>query len=443
MRTGIKTAARKIAGRIRYFKAFYPGLSPHVFPLAQTPKQRVARVLDELDRHLRTRRTPYDLGVLYTVPHADASAVYKRFIKHNPGNLGVWSDDITSTSGTTRFEYDVIHAMIDLYHGNHTVLGGYITSGGTEGNIYSVWLGRTTLEKTIPKDHICLILTNLTHYSLRKAANICGIPQFITPLHVSSWSMDPDGILATIHDLYTKGYRGFIIPLTIGYTVTGTNDDIDAIENIIDRCKRELKGIQFFSFIDGALSGLIVPFLDRTFRPFRSKNIRTFVVDFHKFGLVPYPAGIVIYTRKDTRTIEQPIAYLPQKDATLLGSRSGIPAVSVWTMIHRLGMQGYTDLAKRQMENKTYFLSRLRSISKDIQIITDPKSLSCGLIFRNLPHHRLTSAIESRYSFYPAVMDLEFFPRIRKKETLYTCFFLPHMTKAVLDSFISDIRRSR
>jgi len=439
MRTGLKILTRKGFNQFKRPSLLYRGIPKHTFPDKPTASIQIKARLYGLESELKQWNISYNLGSLYTLPHSQATQAYKRFIDYNPGNLGSWSDDVTQTYATTQLEYEVIHNLIDLYQGNHENLGGYITSGGTEGNIYCVWLGRTYLEQYCKASEICLLKTSLTHYSIRKAGELCNIQQFLVPLSKTDWNIDREGFKSSVEALYKQGYRGFIVPLTLGYTSIGTCDDVEAITNKAEKLKGIFKGIEFFFWIDAALNGLITPFLTNDFQPFLSTNIQALVVDFHKFGLVPYPAGIVLYRKTLRKLIETPIDYLWEKDATLLGSRSGVPAISIWMMIHSFGKEGYRRLVEEQKENKEYFVKQIKSISPKTQIITHTHSLTCGLIFHGLKDGRLPQVIEDKYSLYPGKTKLLFYPKDKKEEVIYKCFFLPHMKKKVLEEFIEDI----
>lgn len=441
MRTGIKTLARKGINQLQNPSLIYRGISKHLFPDRPVNPIRVEARLYGLNSELRQRNISYNLGSLYTLPHPTATNVYKRFVDYNPGNLGSWSDNEPQTYATTKLEYEVIHKLIDLYHGDHDKLSGYITSGGTEGNIFILWCGRTYLEKHCKNQKICLLKTSLTHYSVRKAGILCNIPQYLLPLNKQNWNIDKGGFTSTVLSLCKDGYRGFIVPLTLGYTATGTCDDIQTITQEAKRLEKEIKGIKFFFWIDAALNGLITPFIDHDFNPFSSPTIKALVVDFHKFGLVPYPAGIMLYNKELKKLIEQPIDYLSETDATLLGSRSGIPAVSIWVMIHAFGKQGYTRLVKKQKEKKEFFIEQLKNVSSKIEIITNPFSLSCGLIFRNLSNHRLPNWIKEKYGLYPGETKLLFYPNEEREEIIYKFFFLPHIKREILKEFIYDLKR--
>jgi glutamate/tyrosine decarboxylase-like PLP-dependent enzyme len=320
-----------------------------------------------------------NLGWLTTPVNPVAVWAYQYFLEKNPNHLGNWSTKDSKPFGTQKLERSVIHTMVDLYHGGKKHLEGYITNGGTEGNLYSMWVGKKYLLRHLKKEKLCLLCTDLSHYSIRKNADIMGMDQYITPLHQTAWNMDIQGLYQTIKMLHKKGYRGFCIPLTLGYTQTGTSDDISSITLVIQKLKTQYHDIHFFLWIDAALSGLILPFI-QDFQPFSNPLIQTIVVDYHKLGGVPYPAGIVLYRSHLRHAIQQTIPYLPELDTTLLGSRSGAPAAAIWTTIHTLGKQKMTALIQKQFTVKNYFMNQIRLICPDITLITDTLSLTCAFI---------------------------------------------------------------
>lgn len=438
MMAKLKKILRGFVSQLDRPSLLYRGMVKHTFPENPTSPIQVGARLHGLESELRQRNVNYNLGSLYTLPHAQAARAYQRFISYNPGNLGSWSDDVAQTYATTELEYEVIHSLIDLYRGNHKNLSGYITSGGTEANIFSVWLGRQYLEQYCKNNNICLLKTSLTHYSVRKAGQICNVPQFVVPLN-QKWGMDGGGFAALVQELYRKGYRGFIVPVTYGYTSTGTHDDSELIIREAGRLKNKLKNIAFYFWIDAAMGGLVSPFLLKSFRPFRSPFIKAFVVDFHKFGQVPYPAGTILYRSELKKIIEHRIDYLKETDATLLGSRSGVPAISIWTMIHTLGKAGYVRMVNEQKGNKEFFIKKIREIMPGTEIITAPESLSCGLIFHERENKRLPECIEEKYNFFPGETHALFHPNNARIVTLYKCFFMPHLKRRVLNELFADL----
>jgi len=175
--------------------------------------------------------------------------------------------------------------------------------------------------------------------------------------------------------------KGFLIPLTLGYTVTGTADPYERICIEIKKLKEQY-GVEFFVWMDAALNGLIEPFLNKKFSPFELSEIQIFLTDFHKFGFVPIPSGVVLYRRRLRNLIEKQIDYLDEKDNTLLGSRSGIAPVACWTIINTLGKSGFKKIIKRNLNKKQQFMSICKN--RHLSIINSERSLNCGIILKDM-----------------------------------------------------------
>jgi glutamate/tyrosine decarboxylase-like PLP-dependent enzyme len=438
MRTGVKTFFLTKKNALIEYLMFYSEKDRETFPVQPINLLRVKFRLYKIKSSLRKHDMSHNFGALYTLPHPIATKPYKYLIDYNPGNLGNWSSKTSSPDSTAQIEHEVIHKMINLYGGNKHQLKGYITSGGTEGNFFSIWLGKTYLQQKNKKDKICLLASSLTHYSIEKASRLCDIDFYLLPLNTNDWNIDLIGLEQIITKLYRKGYRGFSISATLGYALTGTCDDVERLVQITSKLKKTLENSQFFIFVDAAFNGFIEPFLNTNFKIFNSGKVQSFAVDLHKFGLTPYSAGIVIYNKSLAKLIERPVSFLYEADATLLGSRSGIPAVSAWAIINSFGQEKYKHMAEVQMTHKVLFVQKLKAISSQIEIIDYQFGLTCGVIFHNLRYGKLPEWIENKYELHPSKMELLFYPNRKKKVLVYKFFFLPHMTKKIVLEFIYD-----
>lgn len=418
---GIKTF---IENNILYPEFLFPK-DTNKFPEKPIPKIQVqARLFGVLNK-LKRQREHSQVGNLLTFPRKEAISAWKALLPYNPNNLGNWSiERIKPVLETAKIERELIYKMIDLYHGERREIEGYVTSGGTEANIFSAWLGRKYLEKRgIGKDKICFIRTSLSHYSIEKAADIIGVPTFITPLSKKSWAIDVDSLDKTVDRLGKRGFRGFLLPLTLGYTLTGTVDPYKETCLRIRGLKRQIKEIDFFIWMDAALNGLVEPFLNEKFRPFAYPEIQAFLTDFHKFGFVPYPAGIILYRSNLRKYIERPIDYLAENDNTVLGSRSGISAVAIWAAIHSLGKRGYRDIIKHCQVCKEKFIKNMIKFYPETRIVSSDKSISGGIVLKSLGSRKLREFLERELSLHPANITIQFAKK-RKKMTIYKFFFL-------------------
>jgi tyrosine decarboxylase/aspartate 1-decarboxylase len=408
-----------------------------IFPKIGMPSWRIKLYLRQTKNKLKGRKPEQFLGWLYTLPHSLSTYAYAYFIDQNPSHLGSWAHSSVSNDSTQKMEQEVIKKLTNLYHADPEVMDGYVTSGGTESNLFSVWVGRTYLEKFAKKDRICLLRTDLSHYSVNKSARIAGVKDFVVPLDDDSWGMSPEGFEITLQKLIKNGNRGFLVPITLGYTSTGSSDNLSLIDKIITRLKKTNKDIHFFIWIDAALNGLTLPFITKNFSPFKTPGVQTLCIDFHKLGLVPYPAGIILYRKSLKKLIAQAIDYLPQKDETVSGSRPGSSAVAIWSMIHHMGFEGYKNIIDQCREVKRSFVERLKTVDPLATTISDDSSIHIGVIF-SIPIEKFNT-LRERFGLFANKAALNFYVKGQKKYTLYKFYFLPGITKSTVNKFFDAL----
>jgi tyrosine decarboxylase/aspartate 1-decarboxylase len=403
---------------------------------------RIKKRLFDIRREYSKKDVENNFGWLSTPPNPLAIWAYRYFLDINPNHLGNWSIQKSKPLGTQQLEREIISMLINLYHGRKQNLEGYITSGGTEGNLYSLWTGKKYLTSQTNNKPICLIRTDLTHYSIRKCADITGIEDYITPLNVKYWNMDARGLMKTINQLYLKGYRGFLIPLTLGYTQTGTSDHIEKMLETVTQLNKMYKDSHYYLWIDAALNGLIKPFLDSNFSPFSNKLIQSFVVDFHKFGGAPYPAGVVLYRKHLRINIEKSIDYLPEMDSTVLGSRPGATVIAIWSIIIALGKEGFKRKIENQITNKNFFIYKIQKIISKCRIISDTQSLTCGIIFPS-KFNPISQFLKNKYGLFSKKIIYKFTENISWTGRVYKIYFLPHINKNKINELLNDLKNFR
>ena len=98
---------------------------------------------------------------------------------------------------------------------------------------------------------------------------------------------------------------------------------------------------RFFIHCDGALFGLMMPFVRAaaplvTFR----KPIGSISVSGHKFIGAPMPCGVVMTRAKCVEALSSDVEYLNSRDATIMGSRNGHAPIYMWYTLTRKGYGG-------------------------------------------------------------------------------------------------------
>ncbi|MCF6801610.1 aminotransferase class I/II-fold pyridoxal phosphate-dependent enzyme [Thiotrichales bacterium 19S3-11] len=125
---------------------------------------------------------------------------------------------------THEFEQNVIMFFAKLYH-LHSNYWGYVTNGGTEGNLCAI-----NIAKNIYKDGIIYYSTS-SHYSVPKAINMTR-SQSIMINSDASGEIDYNHLL---NQLTKNQSKPAIIICNIGTTVTGAIDNLDTIKSILKK----------------------------------------------------------------------------------------------------------------------------------------------------------------------------------------------------------------
>jgi histidine decarboxylase len=195
---------------------------------------------------------------------------------------------------------------------------GYITTCGTEGNLYGLLLGRETYPDGI------LYASNDSHYSIAKAARFFKIPHVVVNSQPNA-EMDYVDFLSRL-----DSSRPAIINLNAGTTLKGAVDDLKQILEMLER-----KGIKnFYIHCDGALGGMLVPYLAPGKINF-NLPIHSLAISGHKFIGCPFPCGIVLTHKKLVDKLATNIEYIGSKDTTLGGSRNGHAPLFLWYAIQQ------------------------------------------------------------------------------------------------------------
>jgi len=410
-RTGIKILFWKLLDYLEYPYKLVPD-KEELFPRFGNSYLKIYLWLYTLKNEIKEWKMNKKLGFLHCHPHPLAVNVWRSLISLNPNNMGSWTQTgEENLRGTMKAEKNLIMSMIDLLGGNKKGWTGYVTSGASEANLFAAWTGRNYLKEMSPKGTICMIINPLTHYSVKKAADITGIQCIEMGIDHNIWTINPDVIRDKIKDLYNKGYTSFLVPLTLGYTQTGANDNYKEITNILLNLQKKI-GIKCFIWLDAAINGLILPFTESNFFPLKAPGINLIALDFHKTGMCPIPSGIVLYRENFKKYISRKVAYLDQDDSTISGSRSGIAAAACLAIIKKLGKDGFKRLIGKTLVKKNKFIELIESLNLDMEIFSEEKSLALALICKK----PLSDIFINKFGIYAKKWKYKF---DQKSESLY------------------------
>lgn len=374
----------------------------------------------------------YNLGALRSKPNKRSLAAAYIGMSSALNHLGnVYTT--TNLNFSRKIEHKVLEWSKKLIKSPKSV-EGYISSGGTESNLFLMWMGREWLREFSP--HLpALVISGFTHYSVSKSGRVMGIKRFFTTIDENYWGISVEGLEKTIRDLSKNGYKTFLLPITLGYSSTGAMDPLDEITKLIAVLQKELK-IKCFVWVDAAMQGLSMAYLNNQYMPMRNSIVKGYVVDPHKLGLTPVPSGIVLYRKSLRKFISQPVGYLAEVDATLSGSRPGFSALAIWSSLVDYPQRKWKErFIKLSMKKKTW-VEKLKTKIPNIKVISLPDSLTMAIVI-NDDFPRLPKKVEDQYGLYPA--SIKYLDQLGKEKVIkhYKIFFLSFKQRH--DQFLDEI----
>ncbi|GLT17489.1 histidine decarboxylase [Vibrio zhanjiangensis] len=253
------------------------------------------------------------------------------FLQFSINNIGDWAEQPHYPMNTFEFEKDVIEYFCRLYHSSLDEAWGYVTNGGTEGNMYGCYLAREIFPEGI------VYFTKDTHYSVMKTIRFLNIEYCMIPSDTRG-EMDYDALELALESNPDKSP---IIFANIGTTMFGAIDDLKQIQSRL--AKVGLSRNQYYIHADAACHGMILPYVDNP-PPFSFKDgVDSISVSGHKMIGSPIPCGVVLALKKHTDKVSHEIEYIAGSDKTLTGSRNGITPLFLWQFI-----RGTSELEKKQ-----------------------------------------------------------------------------------------------
>lgn len=246
---------------------------------------------------------------------------------------------------------------------------GYVTSGGTEANFTCLWWHRKYLEKNsvLPPVIIC---SDKCHYSVMKIANQLGIK-----CYELTFSREADFCIR-LKKILQSLCNPVIFVANIGSTIDGYIDDLINIKEILQTyCQN-----QYRIHADGAIYGLMIPFLDR-YKSLHSifNCTDTLSLSGHKFLGCQHISGVAITKKTYIDSVfmneQTAVSYVQGAvDIIASGSRSGHTVIELALMVEKALSEG--NCGKTQLEELWYVcVSRAEMFYQEILSITGQNSL--------------------------------------------------------------------
>jgi len=339
---------------------------------------------------------PCNLAFDYTPLH--------RFLELCLNNVG--DPFVASNFGinTHEIEREVIQFFARLTRADGDVWG-YVTHGGTEGNMYGLYLARELYREGI------VYYSQDTHYSVTKILKLINTPHIMIRSQ-DDGQIDYEDLRETLR---IKRDVPAIVLANIGTTMKGAVDDVGRIRDLFKALALE----DTYVHGDAALAGMILPFVEPA-QPFGfDAGLDSLSISGHKFIGSPIPCGVVLAKKQHVDRIARAVEYVGTLDTTLSGSRNGLTPLFLWYAITQRGTAGFKAMVAECFRVADYAIQRLKA--EGLQAWRHAHSITVVL-------PRPSQALLERW-------------QLAAQHDIAHLVIMPHVTCERIDRFMEDMKR--
>ena len=327
------------------------------------------------------------------------------FLDYCPNNVGDPFHPSNFRSNTHEVEREVIGRFADMMRIEREAAWGYVTNGGTEGNMYGLYMGRELFPDGVT------YFSQDTHYSVVKILRVLKMRNIMIKSQ-DDGEIDYDDLYETIR---INRDSPVIFMANIGTTMKGAIDDVGKVRDILD----DLAVRDFYIHADAALSGMILPFVDDP-QPYGfDAGFDSVAVSGHKMIGSPLPCGVALTKREYVARISRSIEYVGVLDTTLSGSRNALTPLMLWYAFERHGMDGFRKMVSECLDVAEYAVTRFR----DVGIPAWRHKNSVTVVFPKPP-----DAVFRKWQIAPY-------------EDIAHVITMPHVTRETIDELVDDCLR--
>jgi len=360
-------------------------------------EERFRQFLDEL-----STQNSYAIG--YPMAKDFNYAFLSNFLDLPLNNLGDPFVDGHYGINTKVFEREVIDFYARHFRAPDDDYWGYVTTGGTEGNLFSLSLARELYPDAI------VLFSAATHYSVPKSCRLLRVEQRVVAAQASG-EIDYDDLA---QQLQTLRSRPIVIVANIGTTMTEAKDDVTRLRTVL----RETGIERHFIHADAAFCGPFLHFSNYTGGFDLGHGADSITFSGHKFIGAPMPCGLVLTRKSLSERARQDVPYIGGADSTLGGSRNALAVMCLWFAIHQLGVNGF-ETRFRDAEAKARFL-QAALCDLGIRAWRNPQALT--VVFPPLP-------VELQSKWHLAVDHQHAHVVV-----------MPNTPMTILDEFVNDVQ---
>lgn len=345
-------------------------------------------------------------------------------------NAGSPFEYCNSVSHHSKSVESLLLYKIAIYFGatNPSDLFGYVTSGGSEGNLSSLWWHREYFLKQVSAEQQpVLLVSDQVHHSIIKSANILNYKLEIVDSH-KSLGININSLKEMLIKKLKLGIKNVVICVNIGTTKEGCIDDLKSIKNLCDDLTSQ--GLIYRIHADAAIYGVILPIINPTIQIFDLVDSISF--SGHKFVGTFSICGIVfakqeILKNGIRKSIDCDIAYLGDiSDLAINCSRSGFAPIELYSVLETLDV----------FKNKNKITKLYRACKNNADYLTDKLSFLLGE--ENVFNNYITVNFIKPKSNYKAEYIAKKYSLMTSSEDYFVAKIFPHISIQLLNEFITE-----
>jgi histidine decarboxylase len=364
--------------------------------LAEKDKERLENLKESLGR---SRDTFLGYPVSKDFDYSELTP----FLQYPINNLGDPFEEGTWKVQTHQMEKEVVAFFARLFRAQPKDYWGYVTNGGSESNLYGLYLAREMYPKAM------VYYSESTHYSVRKNIHLLNIPSIVIRSQENG-EIDYEDFENTLR---MNRHKPAIVLTTFGTTMKEAKDDVSRIKGIL----RNLAVQDHYIHCDAALSGSYGAFMEPRV-PFDFKDgADSISISGHKFVGSPIPCGVIITKRGHRDRIAKGISYIGSLDTTITGSRNGHSPLFLWYALKQLGEEGMKARYLHGLEVAEYCKTELKEIG--VEAWSNPGSLTVVM-------PRTPDAVKQKW-------------QLATEGEVSHIICMPNVTKEQIDEFIEDL----
>lgn len=367
--------------------------------LSEHDQQRLNELLQNLGRESNNF-----LG--YPVSKDFDYSELNHFFQYPINNLGDPYEDCTYKVQTHEMEREVVAFFAKMFRANPKDYWGYVTNGGSESNLYGLYIARELFPKGM------VYYSESTHYSVRKNLHLLNIPSIV----IRSQENGEIDYADFENTLKMNRHMPAIVLTTFGTTMKEAKDDVAKIRQIV----KSLAIQDSYIHCDAALSGGYGAFMEPRL-PFDFKDgADSISISGHKFVGSPIPCGVLLTKRSHRDRISKGISYIGSLDTTITGSRNGHSPLFLWYTIKKLGIEGLRKRYQHSLEIAEYCEQKLKEIG--VSAWRNPNAIT--VVFP-----KVTEKVKSKW-------------QLATEGEISHVICMPNVTKEQIDAFVDDVKNS-